>query len=52
MLSLSLLSLLGLLLLSGPAGTYAKKGTAQTIDSNFQPGEGGVAERTGEQTNL
>lgn len=42
-----LLLLLGLLLSAGP-GTLAKKGKAETIDSKFQPGEGGIAERTGE----
>lgn len=41
-----LLLVLGLLLSSAP-GTLAKKGKAETIDSKFQPGEGGVAERTG-----
>lgn len=43
-----LLLVLGLLLSAGP-GTLAKKGKAETIDSNFQPGEGGIAERTGEE---
>jgi hypothetical protein len=44
-----LLLVLGLLLSTVP-GTLAKKGKAETIDSKFQPGEGGVAERTGKLT--
>lgn len=43
-----LLLLLSVLLCAGQ-GTLAKKGKAETIDSNFQPGEGGIAERTGQQ---
>lgn len=46
-----LLLVLGLLLCAGQ-GISAKKGTAETIDSKFQPGEGGVAERTGEQPRI
>lgn len=46
-----LLLVLSVLLLAGQ-GTLAKKGKAETINSNFQPGEGGIAERTGARNRL